>query len=576
MSHPLLTTMKRILLIALCLLTVAVGCDDKGIDFKPTTGNSGQQNKPKPDDGEGTDEPTDGVVINGTTIAAKTTLCGLITDSATGKGVEGVVVSDGFTCVATDKNGVYQIVREKTNGNIVYFTVPAEYKVPVGADNHPAFWAPIVKSEKLFRKDFAIEPLAGGKESKFTLFCLADIQCRESRDVERFVAETIPDINATAADFTNPYGLTLGDITDLNKRNILISVRKAMAGQSIPFFQCMGNHDHLNEANRDIATTFWKSVENFQTYCGPQNYSFNRSDAHIVVMDNALHGETPPDGTYEYATGFYDWQFEWLKQDLSYVPKDKLVILCCHIPFRNGKGNNHPDSRYRSQVLELLSQYREAHLMIGHTHRNGYYTHSVNGKKIYEHIHGAVCGGMWHSTFNVDGTPNGYGIYEIEGNRVKNWLYKATGYDANMQMRLYNGAQRFYDPRLSVNQPVKKQIFPEYTWDLEGYVVANIWNIEHGDWAVTLWQNGKQVCNMEKISGRDWWVGYWYHEVYGTSDDGYSGQSPHLYCGKLEDPNAPFTVRAVDKYSKRKTMTGQVLTTDYSEVFGDFDTKNVN
>ena len=560
--------MRKILFTILSLLIFTVGCDDKGIDFKPTTGNPTQKPKPEPEP----EKPEEQLVTNGTKIADQTTLCGVITDVTTGNGVEGVVVSDGFTCVATDKNGVYQIVRHKENGNIVYFTIPAEYKVPVGADNHPAFWKPIDKREKVFRKDFEIEPLAGGKESKFSLFCLADIQCRDMIDVDRFVNETIVDINATSANYANPYGLTLGDLTDLNKRNILINVRKGMSQQSIPFFQCMGNHDHLNEANRDVATTFWKSVENFQTYCGPQNYSFDRSDTHIVVMDNALHGETPPDGTYEYATGFWDWQFEWLKQDLSFVPKDKMVILCCHIPFRDGSGGNHPNTRYRQQVLNLLSEYKEAHLMIGHTHKNRNWIHTVNGKRIYEHIHGAVCGGMWHSTFNSDGTPNGYGIYEIEGNTIANWLYKATGYSEDMQIRAYDGGQKYYDPRYSKNQPSKKHTYSEYTFGRPGCVVANIWNIEHGDWDVALWQNGKEICKMTKIGGNDWWVGYWYFEVYCTKDDYYIGNTTHLYYGKLADPNAPFAIRATDKSGRRKAMICQKLTTDYSEVFGDFET----
>lgn len=211
--------------------------------------------------------------------------------------------------------------------------------------------------------------------------------------------------------------------------------------------------------------------------------------------------------------------------------------------------------------------------MIGHTHRNRNWIHTVKGKQIYEHIHGAVCGGMWHSTTNVDGTPNGYGVYEIEGNTIKDWYYKGTGCSSSMQIRAYDGGQFYYDPRFSKNQPSKPHTFPEYTWGLKGHIIANIWNIEHGSWDVSLWQNGKKVCTMEKLNDRDWWVAYWYMEVYCTTNDGYRGDTVHLYKGKLDDPDAPFTIYAIDKSGRRKTMTCSELTTDFSGVIGDFITQ---
>ena len=555
--------MKRFLLILITLCAICLwGCSEELPSPTPpdTEQGKGDNNEDKEDDktddGGGQSKPEQ-VVVNGTVIDSATNLYGVVTDAQSGAGIENIVVSDGFVCVQTDKNGVYQIVRNQ-NATMVFMTIPAHYQIPVDNGNHPAFYKryTVAKDEK-FRHDFTLSLLPGGKESRFTLLTLADIQVNDNEDVERFRTETMPDIDDLASTLVNPYGVTLGDVTNKNASVMWTKVKQAMANRSMVFMQCMGNHDHLNEFSpndHSKVTTFWKSVENFQRYFGPQNYSFDRSDTHIVVMDNALHGETPPDGTYEYAAGFFDWQLEWLKQDLSFVPKDKMVLLCCHIPFRNGTGGNHSNARYRQDVLNLLSEYKEAHLMIGHTHRNRNWIHTVNGKQIYEHIHGAVCGGMWHSTTNVDGTPNGYGVYGIEGNTI-------------------NGGQLYYDPRFSKNQPSKPHTFPEYTWGLDGHIIANIWNIEHGSWDVSLWQNGKKVCTMEKLNDRDWWVAYWYMEVYCTTNDGYRGDTVHLYKGKLADPNAPFTIRAIDKSGRRKTMTCSELTTDFSGVIGDFITQ---
>ena len=424
--------MKRFLLILITLCAICLwGCSEElpsptSPDTEQGKGdNNGDKEDDKTDDGGGQSKPEQ-VVVNGTVIDSATNLYGVVTDAQSGAGIENIVVSDGFVCVQTDKNGVYQIVRNQ-NATMVFMTIPAHYQIPVDNGNHPAFYKryTVAKDEK-FRHDFTLSLLPGGKESRFTLLTLADIQVNDNEDVERFRTETMPDIDDLASTLVNPYGVTLGDVTNKNASVMWTKVKQAMANRSMVFMQCMGNHDHLNEFSpndHSKVTTFWKSVENFQRYFGPQNYSFDRSDTHIVVMDNALHGETPPDGTYEYAAGFFDCQLEWLKQDLSYVPKDKMVLLCCHIPFRNGTGGNHSNARYRQDVLNLLSEYKEAHLMIGHTHRNRNWIHTVNGKQIYEHIHGAVCGGMWHSITNVDGTPNGYGVYEIEGNTIKDWYY---------------------------------------------------------------------------------------------------------------------------------------------------------
>ena len=67
--------------------------------------------KPETEGGEtGPDDGSEAAVteINGTDISADNNLIGLVSDSSTGKGIPGVVVSDGYSVVKTDANGVYQ------------------------------------------------------------------------------------------------------------------------------------------------------------------------------------------------------------------------------------------------------------------------------------------------------------------------------------------------------------------------------------------------------------------------------------------------------------------------------------
>lgn len=542
-------------------------------------------NNPGSPTGVGGNDKKNVTYINGTHIDPETTLCGLIYDVQSGAGIPDVVVSDGFNCTLTDANGVYQLIRDKRATQIFYST-PADYAVylsVIAGAELPYFYRKIDLSVKVYRQDFKLTRLSGGKETSFRLFCMADPQCRNEKSLARFQDETIPDLEQTAKSFRDAgevvYGITLGDITDNNKTSIWEAMKKSMASisGSVPFFQTIGNHDHLNETDNNVTTTYWKSIENFQKYFGPQNYSFNRGDVHIISMDNVLHGEQPDQGEdQEFAAGFYDWQFEWLKQDLSYVPKDKMVILCCHVPFRSGSAYNHSDERYRQEVLELLAGYAEAHLMIGHTHYNENYIHTVNGKKVYEHIQGAACGAFWHASFNGDGTPNGYAIYDIEGASVKDWRFKATGRDADFQMRVYKGNQTYSYDKQNVKGVNSK--FAPYTFGLNAEdIVVNIWNIEHDDsWTVTLYQRGEKVADLVGYftSGlRDKWAAYWIYQVYGAEFDITSCR--HLYKGTLQYPDEAFEIRAEKKDGSRSSYvcTAQPTTgyDEFKNVKYDFD-----
>ncbi|MBQ7855885.1 MAG: calcineurin-like phosphoesterase C-terminal domain-containing protein [Alistipes sp.] len=572
--------MKRILVTLLLIAGITLtSCNPDSPTNLPSPPSGGNTTGGGNTDKEPDDEPEqEAVVVNGTTIADSTTLYGLVTDAETGEGIKNIVVSDGFTCTRTDKNGVYQIVRNR-NSEMVNVSVPAEYEIPVDVNNLPAFYKRfIVNFGETFRHDFSLTRLPGGKQTQFTMLMLADIQAHDVNDTERFINETIPDINALAPTLVNPYAMTLGDITNKNNSAIWSTLKRAMQNGAVTYFQCMGNHDHLNELSpndHSQTTSYWKSVENFHKYFGPQNYSFDRGDVHFVVIDTCLHGEKPDaaGATHEYATGLYDWGYEWFLQDLSFVPKNKMVVLCCHIPFRDGGGDNHSNKRYRKEILNKLSEYKEAHLMIGHTHHSYNWIHTVNGRRIHEHIHGTVCGQMWHGPFCTDGTPNGYGVYEFDGATLKNFWYKGTGLDKDFQMRCYDGGKQIYDPRMNVNMTEKRNVFSSYSWNLIGNIVANIWNIEHGEWEVSLWQNGEKVCDMTKMDRDfDYYALYWFCEVYGSKSDTYQKKSYHLYKGALKDPSAPFEVRAVDKLGRRGPYICDHITTNYDGLNGDFET----
>jgi hypothetical protein len=92
--------------------------------------------------------------INGTVIQEGNTLVGLVSDSNTSKGIAGVVVSDGYSVVKTDENGVYQF-KANRYAKTVFVSIPAEYQVPMDEKKQPVFWEisdpkpPVIRSGHL-------------------------------------------------------------------------------------------------------------------------------------------------------------------------------------------------------------------------------------------------------------------------------------------------------------------------------------------------------------------------------------------------------------------------------------------
>ncbi|ACU05962.1 metallophosphoesterase [Pedobacter heparinus DSM 2366] len=465
-----------------------------------------------------------------TELSDATTLYGLVLDQ-NNTPLPGIVFSDGFTTAKTDQNGVYQLSRHK-KAKFVFYSIPADGEIMVDENNYPLFYQELVSKEKRIRHDFKINKKATAQ--KFTLFAVADPQCRNLAELARFKNETIADIKVNVPKYPNVIGLTLGDII-FDTPELWGEMKNAMAKQALPFFQTIGNHDHLQTATSEDV-----GEEGFRKQFGPTYYSFDRANTHIVVVDNVMYSEKQT-----YRGGLLENHWKWLQEDLAHVSKDKMVIFACHIPFRNGNSVNHVD--YYSEILNLLSTFKEAHIFAGHTHYQTNYIHNINGKEIFEHVHGTASGAWWNSTICADGTPNGYAIYEIEGNVMKNWKYKSTNYPDDFQMRVYNADQVFgpankytYVFGASVNLNLSGS----------GWIVANIWNASKY-WKVELFQDGQKVQDMVAKTSRDLWATYYHMEELGkTKGSDFDKTENHFYIGKLSGNvnTANFEVRATDGF----------------------------
>ena len=523
------------------------------------------------------------VRINGTRIQKYSNVAGVIRDAVTGKGISGVPVSDGYTFTVSDRNGVYQMHADSRCRTIFYST-PSEYAVAQAPDGSPAFWQYRDSGAVLDRKDFILKRI-GHAEDNLTLVMLADPQCQSFHDVARLRKETIPDVQKaleegiSKGEYSNVFAFGLGDIIYDN-----LDIWEPMAesfrsiklqDRNVPIFNIPGNHDHSNLEHDD-----YDCLSNYVMHFGPTDYSFNIGNIHFICMDNIIYTSSQKlkPGKFVnclYDSGFTDEQMEWLRKDIGLVKdKDaKTVIFCTHAPFRKGAEKGGGDvnfDKHYSDVLSILTSFREAHLMIGHTHHPSHEIHSEyvckGGRPVYEHIHHAICGAWWHADICVDGTPNGYAIYQFRNGTLDNYVARYTGEDPAVQMRVYDGNQ--------VYSGHKGYVFP---WEskFKDCLIATVWNDDAFSWKVELIASDGTVYPMTRVteSQRDWCCYSFFLNENGRDpkNTSYAVDKLHYWyvkapCGNPAEEKG-WTIRAIQTIptsGKVNVYTCSTLQTSYS------------
>lgn len=447
------------------------------------------------------------------------TVCGYVRDTEQNP-IAGVSVSDGFTVVTTNNAGYYEFDISQ-DAWYVYISIPAEYKIPTNSEGLPCFFKRYPGTSKWF--NFTLERLEGGKEREFMLFALADPQTGKISNVQRFATQVAPEVRSYSASLGKPcYGITLGDIismgssTDISQ-TVLPAMQEAMHADKMgmPIFQVMGNHDNcfMNAthivAGKDVREINLNIQRMFEEAFGPINYSFNRGDAHIIGMRNVQWKSGDDCSTDNTRTAFTEEQYKWLVADLAQVKKDKAVVLCVHIPlYNNGKIG---DGSYRQEVLTLLDDFAEAHVLSGHLHYQHNYDHNTatnSTHKIYEHAQAAINGASWSSNINGDGVPNGYGVYHFDGNTIKDWYYKGYAQGMNRrdyQIRLYRG-NAITGAAIAGSNSNKTKGYYQFGYD-EDTLLANVFNSDT-NWKVEVYEDGVYSGKMTSLSAYHWDVTY--------------------------------------------------------------------
>lgn len=396
--------------------------------------------------------------------------------SSAGKGLAGVAVTDGINVTKTSANGNYQLVSNKTT-RFVYLSVPAGYEFP-HEKSITKFFRPIDHSKGSFVADFELKKLAVN-DDKHAFVVWADTQIQNKRDAEILLSESAPDLKALVDTYGSRmplHGIGCGDLV-WDKFELFDDYERAIGMSGIPFFNVIGNHDMDLEARTDEG-----SSETFKDHFGPTYYSFNRGKIHYVVLDDVFFM-----GVEKRYMGYItENQMQWLEQDLKLVPEGSTVVVSLHIPTSTGQRRRDKETEpelggtvvNRQHLYNLLKPYT-VHFMSGHTHFNEVW---VEGN-MTEHNHGTVCGAWWTGPICGDGTPSGYGVYEVDGSKLS-WYYKATGKPKSHQLRIYPAG--------------KHQDFPED-------VCVNVWNYDQ-NWTLEWFADDKSMGKPEQRTAYDPWA----------------------------------------------------------------------
>lgn len=389
--------------------------------------------------------------------------------SCDGKGVKDVVVTDGIHFTQTNHKGEYTITLAD-NASFVYLSTPAGY-LPQREQSVPLFYQTI-QTGKTKGYDFKLKRNPHD-DSKHIFMVHADAQLFKQDNLKPY-NQILDDCIAFIQDKKDNeiFGIDCGDLVG-DKPELYPDYISSLNRLDIPFYRVIGNHD-MKLYGRSHETSYQKFEEIF----GPSYYSFNKGNAHYIVLNDVFYLARD----YFYAGYIEEKLLSWLEKDLSYIKKGSLVFIAMHIPTRLEIGqipfeylNANIAGRVSNAAFlyEILKPYR-AHLLTGHTHYNRNLEHS---EQLYEHITAAVCGTWWQGSVCLDGTPQGYGVYEVDNDSVT-WYFKSAGFPREYQMRVYTPGSS-----------------PEYPND----VIANVWNWD-AKWKVEWLENGILMGEMTRIS----------------------------------------------------------------------------
>jgi 3',5'-cyclic AMP phosphodiesterase CpdA len=241
-------------------------------------------------------------------------------------------------------------------------------------------------------------------------------------------------INAQRCDFLIAGGdlITDGFQSSLervsHRWDLYMEMHRSLRGDIYPV---IGNHDLVAAIPEDGTPPSLDPRSVFRAKLGLERtiYSFDAVGYHFIVLDSVkITG-----GKLKYEGNIGPDQIEWIKSDLSRLPKGTPLILCTHLPLlttfyaaTQGATNQAPPNRVvvnNREVLEIFQGHNLILVLQGHLHVDEF----LRWRGTTFIMGGAVCAKWWRGPWH--GTQEGFGVVTLKDNRVE-WEYIDYGWEA--------------------------------------------------------------------------------------------------------------------------------------------------
>ncbi len=392
-----------------------------------------------------------GAIIFSTTLAASdklTEISGIVYEDSNGnrqfdngeKGIPDIIVCNQHEVVKTDKKGQYNFTINEGE-TIIYVIKPAGYSLPLDDFNVPQF-SYILNADYPLPGSIDFPLYVSNKEENFKALILADPQTRTIDEVGYLRDDIAAELLETDALF----GITLGDIM-FDDLSLFEPYKEVMSQIGIPMYGVPGNHDFDG-----LSDTLPNTMESFKQHYGPDYYAFEYGNTSFIVL-NSVHWVNDPSapGYGGYKGEISRDQLQWVENYLQYVPDDRLLVFCMHIPLHAlGSTSIRGFVQNRKELFNLVNERKYLLSLGGHLHslENFDLEESMDwtGQATFRQISCVAASGSWWSgpkdergipasLQTSDGTPNGYHIFSFKGNTYSQ-SYKAAGKDENYQISI--------------------------------------------------------------------------------------------------------------------------------------------
>ena len=276
---------------------------------------------------------------------------------SSGRGLSGVLVSNGELIVQTDADGGYAIEADPRIHSFVFVSLPDRYR----ADG--SFYQRVPEASGTI--DFALVSEPERTEREFVLAHITDTHIVAHENCSLVGANTISprrlarDLAQLEAEAAPNLIINTGDLTNMGTMPELQAYKKALEGVKAPIMSQFGGHDgdeeyheagHWGATFRGAGST---CVRNYEQVLGPVNYSFDWGGRHFVLYANE-----------DYMFSEYDQirMARWFWEDLALQPEGREIILAVHWP---------PSRAF----LDRLSAYNVTLVLYGHTHASKVFTY---------------------------------------------------------------------------------------------------------------------------------------------------------------------------------------------------------